>query len=289
MLPSPFSLQTHDAYRAWSEKKREGYPSTLAECMVEIKDMGSPAEAELQQIKTNIQRCNFSLYRSEKSPDRNNLMYFASLLGLHTLDRNLFARSDGLSALTVTEGEREDEFIPYTNREIHWHTDGYYNEAEKSVGGLLLHCERAAPTGGENRLVDHEMAYIHLRESGEKYVRALMEKDVMVIPEHRMGNRLIRREIATQVFSVDGGGELWMRYTQRKKNIVWKDDAIVHEAVKILNDYLASDAPEIFSGKLADGEGLICNNVLHDRSAFVDDPQRPRLLYRGRYLERVQT
>jgi hypothetical protein len=31
----------------------------------------------------------------------------------------------------------------------------------------------------------------------------------------------------------------------------------------------------------------VCNNVLHDRAAFVDDPRHPRLLYRARYLDRV--
>jgi hypothetical protein len=35
--------------------------------------------------------------------------------------------------------------------------------------------------------------------------------------------------------------------------------------------------------------GLLCNNVLHDRSAFSDDPSRPRLLYRARYLDRIVT
>ena len=33
--------------------------------------------------------------------------------------------------------------------------------------------------------------------------------------------------------------------------------------------------------------GLVGHNVLHERSAFVDDPPRPRLLYRARYLDRV--
>jgi hypothetical protein len=31
----------------------------------------------------------------------------------------------------------------------------------------------------------------------------------------------------------------------------------------------------------------VCNNVLHERSAFEDDPARPRLLYRARYVERI--
>lgn len=33
--------------------------------------------------------------------------------------------------------------------------------------------------------------------------------------------------------------------------------------------------------------GLVCNNVLHDRAGFDDDPQAPRLLYRARYLDRL--
>jgi hypothetical protein len=33
--------------------------------------------------------------------------------------------------------------------------------------------------------------------------------------------------------------------------------------------------------------GLICNNVLHDRSGFTETPARRRLLYRARYHERV--
>jgi len=33
--------------------------------------------------------------------------------------------------------------------------------------------------------------------------------------------------------------------------------------------------------------GLVCNNVLHDRSGFTETPDKRRLLYRARYYERV--
>ena len=33
--------------------------------------------------------------------------------------------------------------------------------------------------------------------------------------------------------------------------------------------------------------GILCNNVLHDRSGFTDDPARPRLILRARYHERI--
>ena len=35
--------------------------------------------------------------------------------------------------------------------------------------------------------------------------------------------------------------------------------------------------------------GLVCNNVLHDRAAFVDSESRKRLLYRARYFDRIAT
>jgi hypothetical protein len=38
---------------------------------------------------------------------------------------------------------------------------------------------------------------------------------------------------------------------------------------------------------LAPGMGILCNNVLHDRSGFTDDPRRPRLILRARYHERI--
>ena len=34
------------------------------------------------------------------------------------------------------------------------------------------------------------------------------------------------------------------------------------------------------------GMGVVAHNVLHDRSAFHDDPARPRLLYRARFTDR---
>jgi len=38
------------------------------------------------------------------------------------------------------------------------------------------------------------------------------------------------------------------------------------------------------------GQGIICNNVLHSRSAFTDaaDSGQVRLLYRARYHDRIR-
>jgi len=89
------------------------------------------------------------------------------------------------------------------------------------------------------------------------------------------------------VFSLDPDGHLHMRYTARTRSIAWKQDAATQAAVAALEGLLASDSPFILQGQLAPGMGLLCNNVLHDRAAFRDDPARPRLLYRARYLDRI--
>ncbi len=50
---------------------------------------------------------------------------------------------------------------------------------------------------------------------------------------------------------------------------------------------LESDSDFVLRTRLAPGMGLVCNNVLHERSAFEDAPGRERLLYRARYVERI--
>ena len=78
-----------------------------------------------------------------------------------------------------------------------------------------------------------------------------------------------------------------MRYTARTRSIEWRPDELTQAAVRRLREILDSDSPYVFRLRLEGGQGLVCNNVLHDRSGFVDDPQHPRLLYRARYLDRI--
>ena len=136
--------------------------------------------------------------------------------------------------------------------------------------------------------MDHEMAYIALREANPNWVNALMAPDAMTIPARLDEDGIARPEQTGPVFSVDAeGGALHMRYTARTRSIQWKDDQITSDATGFLSQLLDSDGPHVFRLRLDSGMGLVCNNVLHDRAAFVDDPRHPRLLYRARYLDRV--
>jgi alpha-ketoglutarate-dependent taurine dioxygenase len=209
---------------------------------------------------------------------------------MHTLDGHWLTDNDGISPLSVVgaeeRGERK-EFIPYTDKPIRWHTDGYYNVPERTIRGLILHCVQSAASGGDNQLLDHEMAYIALRDENPDFVRALSAPDAMTIPARMDDDGVARAAQSGPVFSVNADGTLHMRYTARTVSIAWKEDALTQAALAALNLLLANPTPWTLYGRLEPGMGLLCNNVLHDRSGFAETPEKRRLLYRARYYERV--
>jgi len=118
-----------------------------------------------------------------------------------------------------------------------------------------------------------------------------MQPDVMTIPANIEGGSQVREARSGPVFSVEKrDGSLHMRYTARTRSIVWKDDRDTRMAVGLLAEVLASDSEYVFNHRLRAGQGIICNNVLHSRGAFVDAAQggRARLLYRARYHDRIR-
>ena len=52
-------------------------------------------------------------------------------------------------------------------------------------------------------------------------------------------------------------------------------------------NHLMADEDNIFKVRLDAGQGIICNNVLHNRSGFTDDEKQKRLIYRARYYDAV--
>jgi alpha-ketoglutarate-dependent taurine dioxygenase len=210
--------------------------------------------------------------------------------GLQRLDPNWLADDDGVSSIAVREGDTRGEFIPYTNRAIRWHTDGYYNPPGRRIRAFVLHCVRSAAEGGENLLLDHEMAYLMLRDENPQWIRALMQPGAMTIPERSEGGEVVRATQTAPVFAIDSeDGALHMRYTARTVSIGWAKDADTAGAVDCLARWFAGDTPRALRLRLEPGMGVICNNVLHARSAFSDAAERPRLLYRARYYDRAQT
>lgn len=291
-MAGAFDLADATAYRRWREKKLDTAPRRLEDIVVEIKDPRRLSADERQRIVTLIRRCNMAIYvsRTGTDPDKAIVRRLGEQLGLQTLDEHWLTDSDGISPLSVlgvdARGERRD-FIPYTNRPIKWHTDGYYNPPERTIRSLLLHCVQSAEKGGENQLLDHEMAYILLRDENPAYIAALSMREAMTIPARHDGADIARPAQSGPVFSLNPDGSLHMRYTARTVSVAWHDDAATQAARSALEKLLAAPTPWTLRGRLEPGMGLVCHNVLHDRSGFVETPTKRRLLYRARYYERI--
>jgi len=287
----PFDLNDEAAYRAWRARKLEIRPARREELIVEIKDPHRLSPAEHQAILVRCRAANMAVYASHggDAEDKSIPAALARQFGLAHIDHNWLADGDAITPLTVHADGKRPDYIPYTNRPIKWHTDGYYNPPHQQVRGLLLHCGRPAAHGGENALLDHELAYIWLRDLDPGYVRALMQPDVMTIPARLDQGRVVRPEQTGPVFSVNpADGTLHMRYTARARNIRWKDQAVVAEARRRLEQWLNGPSAYVYRLRLESGMGLICNNVLHDRAGFEDAGDAPRLLYRARYYDRIR-
>ena len=146
-----FDLAGDAAYQAWRADKLARFPKTLAELVVEVRDPRALSPGERQALLERCKRANMAVYASPAGgdPDREIPRRVGLQLGLRDLDPNYLADDDGISPLAVAERGTRGEFIPYTNRGIKWHTDGYYNPQERTVRAVLLHCVARAESGGE--------------------------------------------------------------------------------------------------------------------------------------------
>ena len=286
----PFTLDRSRAYARWRERKLARYPRRAEDLIVQVRDPRSLRDSEVQEIQRICGAANMAVYAGPLSgaADKDVPRRLGARLGLARLHANPLADEDGISSLEAAPEKSARGYIPYSNRRLLWHTDGYYNAPEQRIRAFILHCVRPAAAGGENRLPDHEIAYLLLRDADPEYVKALSSPDAMTIPANAEEGAELRPARTGPVFSADAGA-LHMRYTARTRSIEWRPDQTTLAAVQFLNRILDADSPYVFALRLAGGQGLVCNNVLHDRSAFTDDSARglSRLVYRARYSDRV--
>ncbi|MEJ2454601.1 MAG: TauD/TfdA family dioxygenase [Candidatus Thiodiazotropha sp.] len=285
---SPFHLDNRSGFEQWKLTKLANYPHDINELVVEIRDPRELSSAEHEQLQALCRKTNMAIWAglSGHDGDKEIIRSLGRSFGLEHLDHNMCADNDAITSLTVQSDALRQGYIPYSNRPIAWHTDGYYNRLDQQIHGLLLHCVQPAAEGGENELLDHEIVYLRLREENPDYIRALMHPQAMTIPANEVEGEELRPARSGPVFAVYPDGHLHMRYTDRSRSIEWRDDPLLQEAVAHLKAILKTPSPWHFKGRLEAGQGLLCNNVLHTRSAFRDGEQ-PRLLYRARYFDRI--
>jgi alpha-ketoglutarate-dependent taurine dioxygenase len=288
---SPFYVENEAAYQRWRAAKLERYPATAEELVVPVDNPLLLTDAEAEAMRSICRKTNMVIYAGRaRREDKEIPRVVGERFGLRRLDSNMLADDDGITSLQVVPGKSQRGYIPYSDKRLLWHTDGYYNNADNRIRAFVLHCVSPAAQGGENSLLDHEIAYILMRDANPDYVRALMAPDAMTIPANTEAGVETRPAVTGPVFSVDpAGGNLHLRYTARTRSIEWKQDAATRAAVQFLENLLAGESPYMFRHTMAAGQGLMCNNVLHNRTAFTDDADRgiARLVYRARYYDRI--
>ncbi len=284
---SLYDTDQTDVYQCWRQWKLDEYKRLADDFIVDIINPLSLKDCELTAIAERLLALNYVIYRLRDSSTLSSdaLKQMTRQLGLHVLDDNLCAE-DSISHITAAETDSDKScYIPYTRHALSWHTDGYYNPADKTIHSLVLHCNQPAEQGGINGLLDHEIAYILLADINPIYVQALYGEDVMTIPANIKNGVVLREHQSGPVFSINDNGRLHMRYSARKHNIIWKEDTDIQTALSALTAILKDESsPWIKHYQLKTGEGLLCNNVLHNRSAYKDrnQPGSERYFLRGR-------
>ena len=289
---SPFSLSDNEVYLQWREGKLRYKKVTVRDVLVPIKDPYQLSSEERAAIISGCENFNMVIYQLSNADvqDKSLVHAIGKQLGMEILDANIRADEDSVSSLEVRE-QAGNKYIPYTNKALSWHTDGYYNALDKQIFGIIMHCVRPAVEGGVNSLLNPESVYIALRDENPAYIEALMHPEAMTIPDNIEAGKVIRAAQTGPVFMVKApvglqAGCLHMRFSARKRNIVWRDTADTLAAVEMLNDLMA-DENNVFKIALKAGQGIVCNNVLHNRSAFTDSENQKRLMYRARYYDAV--
>lgn len=284
-----FDLSCSSDFEIWRQSKLNALPNSVEVLKVEIED---PYSLKAEEIAAIAQRCaiyGVAIYQLHdvSQQDKTLVHQLGRQLGLQSLDGNLRSDEDNVSSLQV-RSQQGNQYIPYTNKPLSWHTDGYYNAADKQIKAIIMHCVSPAAEGGVNSLLDHEMLYIYLRDENPLWIGALMHPQAMTIPANVEDGKEIRGAVTGPVFSVDEmSGRLHMRYSARQRNIEWRDDVLTQQAVERINELLADESITL-KYRLNAGEGIVCNNVLHNRTGFEDSATQKRLMFRARYYDHIE-
>ena len=267
-------------FKQWALEKEDNIPLNIDDLIVKIQDINHATLAEISNIKDIIKRFNCCIYQSKVGLNAQaDLMNFAQSIGMETYDTNNIHNSP-ISLIMSLETKNALNYIPYTNKKLNWHTDGYYDE--KPIFSWLLHCEEPAYSGGENYLLDHELA---IREYIIKYdnLESLSSLDAFTIPGNTHANRG-----ETKGYICDNDNEykkFHMKFSMREKNMKLNEQS--KTAIMRMKKIIKEDCKKYcLTYKLSKNEGIVSNNILHGRNSF-EDGKAMRKLYRIRSYERI--
>lgn len=267
-------------------QRLDDYRAVIASPPVDIVDPTTLNHQELAKLRERVAVANFAHYRCAQAVNDTAVLALCHQVGLKNLHQSVVTA--GLTQIEVNYGSKA-RYIPYTNSELNWHTDGYYYPETYPVRAMLLHCVRPALEGGATELINHEIVYALLAQTNPDYVAALSQADVMTIPANSQAPDGPRQAQSGPVFWQDPG-RIYMRYTTRRHNIQWRQDPLSHEAVEALAEILRQRTDLVFHRQLGPSEGVLSNNTPHRREPFQDSTERGRgrLFYRGRFHDNIR-
>ena len=267
-------------FKLWAAEKEANIPSNINDLKINIRDINNVKSDEISNIKAQIQRYNCCIYNSSSELiSKVHLVNFAQSIGMMTYDTN---NIDNDAVCSITRNKINDKrgYIPYTDKALNWHTDGYYDK--KPIYSWLLHCVAPAEEGGENRLLDHELV---IRQYVLKHddIDLLESENAFTIPGNKDAGRL---DTTSYVCSNNNKyKKLHMKFSMRKDNI--KLDKSVNKAVTKMKDIITDDCKKYYlTYKLSKNEGIISNNILHGRNSYKDGDNMRKIL-RIRSYERI--
>ena len=277
------------AISRWCDARREAHSAGGARQWIEIENPRRLRPNERNAIASQCARFNLALYRfSRGESDPEALSAFANAMGLRRRDLTLGADRRGIASVRAARDTPGPEMIPFTSRALNWHTDGYYNAPGQCVQAVVMHCAAPAESGGETTLLDPDLVYAAVHGQDPDLIDALAHPGAMTIPVHEADGKVVRPDRTGPVFSFLGAPpRLHMRYTMRTRSIRWRPTPDTARAVAALEAAIASLSAHHVRVRLEAGEGVICNNVLHRRSAFVDAGVSRRTLLRIRSFDRI--
>lgn len=282
--PRRFDLGSDEDYLKWRDEKLAAYPKNVGELVVELGDMAAMSPTEKAKILETVERANMCVYTAGSAElGMDSLLALGRQLGVSHTDKSVrHAQSDEL-----TDSGILNKAIPFSTRHCNWHTDATYYGSDNTIKALFLLCKRPAVEGGSNKVLDHEVLYIQLRDKNPGALEVLMNKDCFNYRNPATGEIDLQR--GGKVFWANADGHLCHRFSFRKTDMTWTEDSDVAAAGKVLESLISEESAHVIEGRLESGMGLISNNVLHTRERLVDsdDAANKRLLFRARFYDRV--
>ena len=271
-------------YKHWADKKLQGFSNKLDDLIVEINNPNSLSKSERNMMSKIINQHNIVFFQINKGiiDLKSSIKVLASQLGLGNYEIDSKSDSDGLTEIKIHDSINSDiEYIPYSDKQLKWHTDGYYNDKDNLILTWLLFCKNQSANGGLNKYMDHEIAYILFNENFDN-IDDLMLRDTYRIPKNELNGR---QAIDNPIF-LFVKNKLHMKFSMREKNIIWNNKS--KEASKNLKNIINSSDKYHISHRLSEGQGVITNNIIHMRTSFTNLEKKNRLLYRLRSKQRMK-